>query len=505
MERNRKDKNAELEKVPVLQETSDIGNDLTDLNVCRAPRISRWYDRTDADLLTATARLLADGNRDQLSSFGDFASCLGLSPKTASSHPKYRKASGYGNNLQNPYWGSTGAPYGRWGPKTYYDGVYYNRKSATGCCLPCARRLVTNILVPAEKQTRSSSLPSSLFTYVGFSIAQDAAGRINEKPPTDKCDDFRCCFKQNGVVLPELLLNSACYPVQIGQEDAYYSQHNVECLNFIRSQKTVVPGTVAFGEIKNIATGFLDLSLVYGAENSEMQEVRTFAGGKLRVSEKNSLAVDSALNYGCANDRVRVDPLLSVIPALFTRNHNRLCDGLAAQNPGCNDETLFQEARRINIAMWQDIALEFVRKLIPDFEVPALNTQAYDASVDPSASVEFDTAAIRLLNFFLNSQVPFVDEDGTESTELLSDVFGDLEKVEDNLDRVIRGMERQAINTVSYSEEVINHYAKRADGVGIDMISFDIQRGKFSLFVFKQLNARENFSGVHSKMLGNTM
>ena len=38
---------------------------------------------------------------------------------------------------------------------------------------------------------------------------------------------------------------------------------------------------------------------------------------------------------------------------LFSRNHNRLAAGLNLVNPQWDDETLFQEARRLNIAMYQ--------------------------------------------------------------------------------------------------------------------------------------------------------
>src|SRR5215468_8433598 len=52
---------------------------------------------------------------------------------------------------------------------------------------------------------------------------------------------------------------------------------------------------------------------------------------------------------------------LSSLHTLFMRNHNRLAAALATQNPAdfglssWTDETLYQEARKLNIAQYQNI------------------------------------------------------------------------------------------------------------------------------------------------------
>ncbi|WAR11110.1 PERT-like protein [Mya arenaria] len=71
----------------------------------------------------------------------------------------------------------------------------------------------------------------------------------------------------------------------------------------------------------------------------------------------------------------RVTPITDAIQTLFTREHNRIADGLAAVNPHWGDERLFQVCGYKN---------------------------DYDANVDPSVFVEFTTAAMR----FAHAQLP---------------------------------------------------------------------------------------------------
>lgn len=89
------------------------------------------------------------------------------------------------------------------------------------------------------------------------------------------------------------------------------------------------------------------------------------------------------------------------IQTLFNREHNRIATELAAINPLWNDETLYQETRRIIVAILQHITYnEFVPELVGDKRLMPLATNEYFTGYDPNLSPqlynEFTTAAFRM-------------------------------------------------------------------------------------------------------------
>lgn len=63
--------------------------------------------------------------------------------------------------------------------------------------------------------------------------------------------------------------------------------------------------------------------------------------------------------------RVNQNPQLALLQTVLLREHNRIADKLCELNPKWDDEKLFQEARRILIAMHQQITYyEYLPEII---------------------------------------------------------------------------------------------------------------------------------------------
>lgn len=219
----------------------------------------------------------------------------------------------------------------------------------------------------------------------------------------------------------------------------------------VRSQLASSPSAITHGEILNKATSFLDHSIVYGNEESEMIKARAFVKGKLRMSVGNVLPVDVNGNYLESSVRLAVAPIGAIFPALFARNHNKIAEAFSLVNPHWDDETLFQEARRANIAVFQNVFIQgrFVERVFK-----RTVNETYNENVDPSSSIEFSTGAYRFGHFFVQSDMLLVDSLKNVEKISISDSLGRIDLLETSFDDVLRGLLSQKTNSVQYSDEV---------------------------------------------------
>lgn len=149
-------------------------------------------------------------------------------------------------------------------------------------------------------------------------------------------------------------------------------------------------------------------------------------------------------------DRFVATPIGAIWPAIFSRNHNHLAERLAKLQPKWDDETIFQEARRINIANFQFNLI--TAKSIERVFNQVVNA-TYSEERNAATSVEF-SFTYRGGHYYIPTHMVFQDENNVQKKVLQSDTIGKIELLENNFDGALRGAIHQPVNVGQYSEEV---------------------------------------------------
>jgi peroxidase len=233
---------------------------------------------------------------------------------------------------------------------------------------------------------------------------------------------------------------------------------------------------VEIGEQVNTVTSFLDLSNIYGSDFKTMKKVRSFNGGRLKTSKRNILPMENGI-YFSGDDRVNQTPFISIWYSIFFRNHNHLADKLAVINRHWDEEQIFQETRKINVAVYQKIIYE---EWLPIFlgHNTIFEQAQYDPNLDASTANEFSAASFRFMHSFINSEFQLFDENMTSKSYNISDTITKSKMLENFYEEILRGFMAQKINLVGYSSEVLNKLFKGKNEIGLDLLSIDILRGR---------------------------
>lgn len=318
---------------------------------------------------------------------------------------KYRTYDGFCNNPYHPYWGKANVCHIRLLSPDYADGIALPRESQNGRFPLPNPRLIANIVHPdVELEGPYNLMKMQWGQFINHDITNTALSSY---------DGLVDCCKQ-----PQ---TRGCWPIYVPPGDRFYAPLNVTCLNFIRSG--VCP-TCQLGprQQTNKNTAFLDASHIYGNNLEQAKQLRTFVRGQLRTSGgrngeqllpiATSQEQCTGVCYQAGDSRVNQHPALTVLHTLLLRNHNRHAYNLALRHPNWNDETLYQEARRITIAEYQMITFN---EYLPIVFGPILSayfqltpTRAgftqYNPQVDPTTWNEYTTAACRFGHSQIRSQ-----------------------------------------------------------------------------------------------------
>jgi len=102
----------------------------------------------------------------------------------------------------------------------------------------------------------------------------------------------------------------------------------------------------------NDVTHWWDASQVYGSDAATQAKLRTYQGGKLKLSLDQRLLTDDesgAELTGFITDTNWAP--LTLLHTIFAREHNSICDALSLAYPTWKDEELFARARLVNAAL----------------------------------------------------------------------------------------------------------------------------------------------------------
>ena len=261
-------------------------------------------------------------------------------------------------------------------------------------------------------------------------------------------------------------------------------------------------------QYKNEITAYIDASNVYGSTEERARWLRTFEGGKLKTSEGDLLPWNTVTGYYnstvdpdapamdhpvtppdgkwfVAGDvRANENPLLTAIHTLFVREHNRICDELAAKYPLWSDEKLYQEARRIVIAEEQNITFN---EWLPAIGVHLDEYEGYKPDINPQIMNLFSAASFRYGHSVLNGSILRFNDDCSVHenghTELKYGFFNpSMIKIETKgkIEPYFLGMMHQRAQGLDCKlvDDVRNYLFGPPGAGGMDLASINMQRGR---------------------------
>ncbi|XP_067656762.1 peroxidase-like [Haliotis asinina] len=306
----------------------------------------------------------------------------------------YRSADGSCNNLANPAWGMSDTPRRRYLSPRYGDGISSPRtRGFRGHPLPSAR-LVSTIVHTPDNNIPKLKFISNILVQWGQYVVFD----ITSTPVRSGAEDrpLTCCPEDVPVMLRGILdpsLRDGCFSIRIPRGDRFFRR---KCMNFPRSiqiDNTKCAGVPA--EQINQQTSYIDASQVYGPTAEETAQLRTMVDGLVQAATTDNQAGQEPVNALTSLISLRI---------VFRREHNRIARSLKKLNPHWSDETLFQESRRIVIAISQKITynnylpLVLNKHAIDKYRLTSPKSgyyDVYDSSTDPGIVNAFSTAAMR--------------------------------------------------------------------------------------------------------------
>jgi len=318
---------------------------------------------------------------------------------------------GSGNNIINPDWGIAGSDLLRLAPPDYGDGIDSPALSDDLSAREVSN-LINNQAEPNDAAVDISTVDRNSLSDFGYAFGQFMDHDMDNTPD-----------------------GGASLPIAVAAGDPI----GPDPLPFTRSliDPTTGPGTGKPAQQITVVTAYFDLSQIYGSSQVVADALRTFTNGQMKTSPGNMPPLDNttyftaaqiaALNmendseavpesdlFAAGDVRANENIELSALQVLFLRNHNRLAAIFQADHPDWTDEQIYQEARKINIAQYQNIIYS---EWIPAVMGPRalMPYTGYKPNVNATIANEFSTVAYRFGHSLVS---PSIARDGNDGQEI---------------------------------------------------------------------------------------
>ncbi len=387
---------------------------------------------------------------------------------------EFRSFDGSGNNLMHTDWGAANAPMLPLAFNSFKDSIGEPGGSDINA------RDISNIVFPQKKDKRSQAGLSDYVSIFGQFIDHDIT------------------LVSNG---------TEYWPIEISVDDTV--MRLLRQIMFFRSKPAPGTGTSKQNPrlYNNEITAFIDGSVIYGSDIKRNTWLRSFKGGKLKMSEGGLLpwntltgefndALDpnapemaddfkrGKKHFVAGDIRANENPLLTTLQTLFVREHNRLCDVISAEHPEYNEEEVFQRARKWVGALLQNITFN---EWLPAMGIHLPQYQGYNPEVNPGILNSFAASAYRLGHTLISEKILRLDANGTTifygNLPFEEGLFNPKEVLRAGLEPYIKGMAGQVqqemdCQMIDGLRNFIFNDPKTGKSVGFDLAAINIARGR---------------------------
>ncbi len=388
---------------------------------------------------------------------------------------EYRQINGAGNHATQPGWGASHDTLVNSCRTNFSDGF----SAPAGTDLPNPR-VLSNVLFRQVADMPSPQNLNDLFWAFGQFLDHDIVLTHNSE--------------------------TEALPISIPMGDAMFDPSRTGTVMLPMMRSAPMGGDDAgVRRYANEITAFIDGSAVYGESVARAAWLRSYRGGKLRVSagnlppfntltgefggpvDVNAPAMDGMRSptqrvMVCGDVRANENSLLASVHTLWLREHNWLCDSLATANPTLDDEALYQAARRLLIAELQQVVYG---EWLPLLGIDLGDDVTYDATVHPGIANEFAAAGFRFGHSLVGGNLVLVDERGAalpNSPLALREVFFDPVAVvqRNGVGALLRGAatHRQQTLDIHVVEDLRSFLFGAPGQGGMDLVAININRGR---------------------------